>query len=828
MKLPFRFLGVVLAVAGATTNMTAIAQEAVMEEIIVTAQKREQSVQDVPIAISAFDQEFLDDAGVDDVLELQFFVPGLTVYNNQSVTQTNINVRGVGTAGNSISLESSVGLYVDGVYRSRQTSAIGDLVDVERVEVLKGPQGTLFGKNTASGAIQYLTRKPDLNEVGGFYEIQAGNEGYTNLKAAVNVPLVDGKLAFRLSGGMANRDGYVENLTTGTDLNDRDRHTIRAQVLFDNGEDLSARFIGDYTKIDEKCCSASNVLDGPGDTTALFLAATQAAGGTVPNGQGRGYASFARPLDQVAMMTPDFTGTVSVLASQFHDDMVAYNIDPFAVVEESGFSAEVKYDITPDMTFTSITAWRDYDSVSRVDADFGALDILSASGGKTEQETITQEFRLDGIMGEVTWVAGLYYFDQELKNDVILRLGPEANLVLTGARGTTTLQAVQATNPAVANCTVLAALGVSAEVCNGHAFPAGEGSDNISVQNQTSWAIFGQMDYQITEDLLLTAGLRYLDEEKDMNVMFTETISNTPVWNVFTPLAFDVPDVDGEKFTDDAITGTLKLSYFLNNDLMAYISYGQGYKSGGTNVDRISPATGAPLVFKPETSTSIEIGMKSEFMDNRLRLNMALHQTDFDDFQANTFVGTGFVLQNAGEIETTGFEVDALAVLSDNFSLSAGAAWVDAEYSSFVAGACIRTPFSSSPDRSDPMFPITCDASGNTVGSTPEWTIYSSLIGEFEVGSGMLYTRLDISSQDDVIVGNDNDPNKVGDSRTLANFRIGYRFADGNYDVSLWAKNLLDEDYSSGAFNSVIREGSLSAYHTEPRTFGITFRSSIN
>ena len=232
MKLPFRFLGVVLAVAGATTNMTAIAQEAVMEEIIVTAQKREQSVQDVPIAISAFDQEFLDDAGVDDVLELQFFVPGLTVYNNQSVTQTNINVRGVGTAGNSISLESSVGLYVDGVYRSRQTSAIGDLVDVERVEVLKGPQGTLFGKNTASGAIQYLTRKPDLNEVGGFYEIQAGNEGYTNLKAAVNVPLVDGKLAFRLSGGMANRDGYVENLHTGTDLNDRDRHTIRAQVLF--------------------------------------------------------------------------------------------------------------------------------------------------------------------------------------------------------------------------------------------------------------------------------------------------------------------------------------------------------------------------------------------------------------------------------------------------------------------------------------------------------------------------------------------------------------------------------------------------------------------
>ena len=148
-----------------------IAEQNVIEEVIVTAQKREQSVQDVPIAVSAFSQDFLDEAGVDDILELQFFVPGLTIANNQTAGQTNINIRGVGTAGNSLSLESSVGIYIDGVYRSRQTSAIGDLVDVERVEVLKGPQGTLFGKNTASGAIQFLTRKPDVNGVGGFLEV---------------------------------------------------------------------------------------------------------------------------------------------------------------------------------------------------------------------------------------------------------------------------------------------------------------------------------------------------------------------------------------------------------------------------------------------------------------------------------------------------------------------------------------------------------------------------------------------------------------------------------------------------------------------------------
>ena len=183
------------------------AEQMVIEEVIVTAQKREQSIQDVPISISAFDQQFLDDAGIDDVLELQFFVPGLTILNNQTPAQTNINIRGVGTAGNSLSLESSVGLYIDGVYRSRQSSSIGDLVDVERVEVLKGPQGTLFGKNTASGALQILTVAPDLDSRDGFFEVQGGSENFRNFKGAISVPLVEGTSAIRISGSRTERDG---------------------------------------------------------------------------------------------------------------------------------------------------------------------------------------------------------------------------------------------------------------------------------------------------------------------------------------------------------------------------------------------------------------------------------------------------------------------------------------------------------------------------------------------------------------------------------------------------------------------------------------------
>lgn len=810
----FRSRNVIAAFVLLWSVIPAYAQQTVIEEIIVTAQKREQSAQDVPIAISAFGQDFIDEAGVDDVFELQFFVPGLTVYNNQSAAQTNFNIRGVGTAGNSLSLESSVGIYVDGVYRSRQSSGIGDLVDLERVEVLKGPQGTLFGKNTASGAVQFLTAKPNLDAFEGTLELQAGNEDYRNVKGAISIPVVEGRSAFRFSGGWTERDGYVRNVATGTDLNERDRYNLRGQFLFDNGNDLSVRVIADYSELDEQCCAASNIFDGPGDTTAAFLA----AGGAIPPTGNLPGASFILPLDLVAQLT-GFVGSPVVLANDFDDRRVSQDIDPFAEVEESGLSVEVNWDLNETTTFTSITAYRSYESDDFVDADFNALDILSASGGTTDQDTFSQEFRLNGIWGDrLTYVAGLYYFDQELERETTLRLGSVANLLLTGGLPTSAL---------VGGAGVCPLIGISDDVCNGPAFPGGEGSDNFSTQDQTSWAVFAQADYQLTDDLTLTLGLRYLDEEKDLNVRFTETIF-TPIFNAFTPLAPNVPDVPDVTFDDTEVTGTAKLSYYWNDDTMTYISYGRGYKSGGTNIDRISPATGAPLLFDPETSDSIEMGLKTQFLDKRVRLNLAVHQTDFDDFQANTFVGTGFVLQNAGEIQSRGFELDVLALVNSWLSLAAGTAYVDAEYDSFVGGSCIRTPFGATPDQGQPNFPTVCDASGNTVGGTPEWTYYGSVIAERPLGDGTLFGRLDVNWRDDNPAGTDNDPNKEGDSYTLTNLRLGYRFAEDRYEVTAWAKNLLDEDYQDGGFNSVIREGSLSAYHTEPRTYGVTFRANFN
>ena len=811
----FTCLGVSAALALNFAWATAIQadEEMVVEEVIVTAQKREQSIQDVPIAISAFDQEFLDDAGIDDILELQFFVPGLTILNNQSPAQTNINIRGVGTAGNSLSLESSVGIYVDGVYRSRQSSSIGDIVDVERVEVLKGPQGTLFGKNTASGALQFLTVKPDLDGRDGFFEVQGGSENYRNFKGAVNVPLVEGSTAIRISGSRTERDGYMENVTTGTDLNDRDRYSLRGQLMFDNGGGITARIIADISELDEKCCAATNIFDGPGDTIAGFLG----AGGALPPTGNMPGASFLLPLEFVAS-TLGFAGTPVVLADQYKDDVVAQNIDSYADIKETGFSAELNWEVAEKTTLTSVTAFRTYDANDFVDADFGALDILNVSGGRTEQETFSQEFRVAGNYGDrIYYVAGVYFFDQEINRSNRLGLGTAANLLLTGGLPTSAL---------IGGATVCPLLGITDEVCNGAAFPAGEYADNISTQEQKSWAVFAQADLDLTEQLVVTAGVRYLDEEKDMNVMFTESIF-TPVWAAFTPLSPVVPDVDNETFEDTAVTGTLKLSYFINEQVMGYVSWGRGYKSGGTNIDRISPATGAPLLFDPETSDSLEIGMKGDFLDKRLRVNASAYQTDFKDFQANTFVGTGFVLQNAGAIESRGIEIDAIALINSWLSIAGGFANVDAEYDSFVGGACIRTPFGAEPDATKTNFPTVCDVSGNRVGSTPEWSYYASLLAERQMGEGAVYSRVDYNWRDEMFIGNDNDPNKVAESSGIANVKVGYRFNEDRYDVSIWAKNAFDKDHRTSAFNSVIREGSLTAYHLEPRTVGITLRASM-
>lgn len=797
-------LFVLIAVIGAPCSTAAVE----LEEIIVTAQKKEENLMDVPIAIQAITGEFIENAGIDDLKEMQFYTPGLSAVTAASNLTTSIAIRGLGTTGGSIAFESGVGVYVDGIYRARQSSALNDLIDLERVEVLKGPQGTLFGRNTIAGALSYVTKAPEA-ESGGWAEIQAGNFDHYSVRGAVNVPLIEDTLLTRFSGSWTERDGYVDNVTTGTEANDTDRRQLRAQALYLPSESVSLRVIADYSEIDEVCCANGNYLNGPGDAGLI------AAG----------------------LLLPD---------SEFDEDAYASNVDSQSSIEEWGLSAELNWSFN-DMTFTSLTAWRSFESESRVDADITGSDIADA-GNETEQDGFTQEFRLSGSAGEsVDWVVGGYYFDQSLDNTDVIVNGALANtFILQVFRGLppgiVTLNDLFALNifGLGTDCANSAMADVLKQGCDLPALPEGTGTQDFSEQEHESWAVFGQVDIDLTDKLIATIGARYTSEEKTLDANF----NNDPfVGFLLSPVATPVTtaDRDNVKFDDDQITGTVKLAYHWNDDMMTYLSYGSGYKSGGTNIDRLAltPASAVPAAieylltadvtsatavslvpqtFDSETSDAYELGLKGSFLERRLNANLAIFYTEFDDLQLNQFDpgAQTFVVRNAASVTSEGIELEVRAQPTDWLFLMGAFAYIDAEYDSFPGGAC------GSQDIPNPQG---CDNSGRNAQGTPEYSASGSMRITQSISDSILgYMQADVSYIDETFYGSENDPLKTLDSRTLVNLRIGASIMDGDWDVSLWGKNIFDEDYASVPLPTAVRPGALIAGFTEPRTYGVSLR----
>ncbi len=759
---------------------TALAQ---VETITVTAQKREQSIQDVPIAVSAYSGEFLAEVGVEDVFDLQFYTPGLVVTQSQTSTNTSFVVRGVGTSSQNFGLESSVGLYVDGVYRARQGSFINDLTDVERIEILRGPQGTLFGRNTPAGAISVVTAQPEF-EFGGFGEVQVGNFDLFNVKGAVTGPIVEDKVAARISGFYTSRDGVNDNVTTGNAINDRNRYGGRLQFLFTPTSDLEVKLIADYSKIDEICCAAGSVLNGPVDQVIGLL------GGTVLDG------------------------------NDFFDREVTANFDPVNETEDYGISAEVNWDIAGH-TLTSITGYRIFDSFDNIDADFTDLDLLRSTANTVEEDAFSQEIRLASSGdGKLQYVVGAFYYNRQVDSSSRLLVGDDTNAYLNITTG-----------GLVPIGGIEVAPGVVLPV---DWYPAGEGTFDRITQDQESWAIFGQADYSLTERLILTAGLRYTSETKEIDAQFFETIPLGPNplvdpagafvpgagFYLFPPLT-PQPRTQ-ETLEDEQLTGTAKISFYLDDDTLTYASYGRGFKSGGTNTDRIPPL--APLLFDAETSDSYEIGLKTDQFNGMLRINAAAYYTTYDDFQTNTFVGTGFFLQNAGEIETFGGELEIFATPTEWLDLTAAIAYTDATYASFETGPCQI----ASPDPS-PNGDGSCDRTGDRVPSVPKWTaiVGATATHPLEPLIGMPLTgflRGELNYKSSIMTDTNNDPLKEQEATTFVNLRAGIRSDDEIYEAAFWVRNLTEEDAAIVIFDPPIQDGSLDGYPTEPRTYGFTLR----
>ncbi|MEM0954607.1 MAG: TonB-dependent receptor [Pseudomonadota bacterium] len=741
--------------------------QALLEEVIVTAQKREQSLQDVPVAVTAFTGERLVESGIRDFFEVSNIDPALIVGKSQTTTTATFSIRGVFTSSQNFGLESSVGLYVDGVYRGRQSAMINNLVDLNSIEVLRGPQGTLFGRNTPAGAVSMTTRRPDFDGE-GYLDVQGGDLDLLSIDAAKSFTLIEDKLAIRATGFYMERDGYIDAIGIEDDaLEDRDRFGGRLQALFTPNDDVTILLSADYSEIDETCCTAGNWLNNitaqqlpPGSPPVLGSDNNViAAGGTV--------------IDQ----------------DDFFDNRVATSFLPVSANEDKGISLQFDWALSA-FDFTSITAYREFESFDLVDGDFYDIDAVVRTNDSTQSQ-FSQEFRISNEGDRFSYVAGLFYFEQELDSIRQTDVGPD-------------------TGPLV---------DVPAFF-----FPSDGFAVDVAEQDHTAYAVFGQADFSLTDSLLLTAGLRWTKEDKDMVNTFTEFNAGIG-FPFFAPIA-PRPDVE-EEIDDDQVTGTVKLSWFASDDVMFYASYGTGYKAGGINTDRISPALNT--VFDAETSEAFELGMKAEFPEQALRVNLALHNTVTDDLQTISFQGVGFALQNAGKAEAMGGELDVLWQPFERTTLTLAYAYNDAEYDDFEVGDCqIATPFHTGIPDPTANGDGSCDRSGGLLSGNPENSLVTSFRQDFLItGNVSAFIYGEYIWQDERMTDVNNDPLKFADDYSIINARAGLIFENWDLELTAWGRNLGDEEYTNTISDGVAQPGRLIAYFNEPTTWGVSIRKNF-
>lgn len=613
-------------------SATGAADEAESGDIVVTATRRDQSLQDVPIALTAVSGAQLVQANVTSTADLLRVAPTLQITTTNSETAgTTIRIRGVGTAGNNPGLEGAVGVFIDGVYRQRSGLAMNNLFDIGRIEVLRGPQGTLFGKNTSAGAITVAPRLPELGDFDAMLKAGLGNYDNRMIEGMINIP-IGTDLAFRAAGVYQRRDGYIDDLVTGDRHQDLDRGLIRGMLLWEPSDNISWRATVDYSEKNEDCCAAIYRIVGG----ATALQTSLVPGVVVPLDPTR-YESISTPGRPFTENTQDF-----------------------------GISSHLNIDVNDDITFKSIVAHREFDSVNAVDADFGVADIVNQNTDASQSLT-SAEFTLNGTWGELDWLVGAYYSDESIDIRQSFRYGADLQRFVTAAtRG--------AISPAAAALL----------------YP-NEGGNTLAdfAQDSTSFSFFTHNQFQITERLGLVAGLRYNHEEKEGGLV--NYITNSPScgggpfdgqgtappagipgpFRAFCPRPMTFSEISESEFT-----GIAGLNYQLTDDIMAYVSYSHGYKAGGFNLDRdaaasvlgINPGSGLvtgtqaqaneAVKFDPEFSDSYEFGLRMQFFDRDLTVNATYFRTDYSDFQLNNFNGVAFSIVNAGTVKTDGIEVE--------------------------------------------------------------------------------------------------------------------------------------------------------------------------
>ncbi len=802
-----------------------------LEEVVVTATKRETTLQDVPVAVTVTDGETLQQAQIIDIGDLQSIVPSLRITQLQTSGNTNFVIRGFGNGANNPGIEPSVGVFIDGVYRSRSSGAISDLTNIERIEVLRGPQSTLFGKNASAGVISVITSKPSF-EFGGGGELTVGN--FNTLMGRVNVtgPIND-KVAYSLSASGNQRKGYFDNLQTGNESNERERWSLRGQLLFEPTENSSWRVIADLDQIDEYCCGVTNLQDGPtGDVIRLI-------GGQVFSNDPFSRAGY-------------------------------FNIDSVNDIENSGISLQGDVDFDR-FSLTTITSVRSQDKFEVADSDFTSADLIGYNLLETELDTFTQEVRLTSNSdGNVDWMIGAFYFDEEVKfaNDLVFGQDFRAYADTLAMGGISGLEA--------------------ALMLPGGTFSApGQGTFDVSGQDDTALSIFGQVDWHINDRTTLTLGLNNTNNEKDAFVtsvstdvfsavnlvdvgfaglfsaltggqaptpanfaafpaQFTQaqalsTVPCSPTTGPLCnsalglqPLQFIPPfvnfpnAVESGNSDDSETTYTVRLAFEINDTVNMYASAATGFKSTSWNLSRDSrpfasdiPAlTAAGLntpnlragtrFAGPEEATVYEIGLKAQF--ERGAVNLAVFDQSIEGFQSNIFTGTGFDLANAGEQSTTGLEIDTVFTPNDQWKFTFAGTFLDPTYDSFVNGTGVNGPEDLTGRDPAGIHKVSLNTSG---------TYYHDFSNGLEG-----FIRADYTYEDKVQIVENVSADLASREVSMLNASFGLLF-DNGFELTVWGRNITDDEHLLSAFPTVVQTGSFSGYPNPPRTYGLTVRKSF-
>ena len=769
------------AIAAVPTMAVAQDTDTAGPVIIVTAQKREATLQDTPVAVTVIGNDALQESQARDIRDLAALAPSLDVSQFATSSSTEFAIRGVGTSPANSGLEPSVGVFVDGVYRSKQGAAISDFPVVERIEVIRGPQSSLYGRNTPAGVIAITTQAP-RHEFGLEADVTIGNYDSRVFRGTITGPLSE-TVSFRLSGNVNKRDGFITNTFNGEKVNDRDRYGIRGQLLIEPTPDLSIRLIGDYNSIKEACCAAPFYFNNPANAIVLAL-----LGVTVPS-------------------------------EDPYDREVSFNGELLTDQKTGGVSGQADWSFG-NMKLTSITAWRKYKETNDIDADFVDTDLSKINTNYENSSTFTQELRLQSeTSGPFTWLLGYYYYHEKFIHDRTSTFGttlrPFADGVSGGAISFMEVGPFPFNPfPQVPLGTYLAEdQGLQAELFH---------------QSTNSHAFFGQFDLDLSDRLTFTGGLRYSTEHKsvDSNVVIDDPFSALDLigtgFDDLSAFQFFPPF---ENFSDsrseDSFSGNAILAYDVSDEFNLYASYGRGYKSGGYNLSVGSVASARD--FGAERMDAYEIGAKTH-IGRVLQLNVAAFHQVLHDFQAEIFNGSTFDLTNAGSTRINGLEVESLVNPTDNLSLTFGLTHLDGKFLSFENAPCLST---DTPGVGECRVDGTRDISGTDIEFIPKWRITSTGTLRHDFGSFGAFLRGELVHVSSHNLGGDQDPHKQQGAYTTINASLGFHTPDDRWQLLLWARNLTKEEFAQGIFSSVAQPGSFSGYPNDPRTYGATISLKI-